>query len=174
MEGYSPDQIANLFNYVNNPYANAITNGNSCLSSPTVPLFQLQEPYPQFSCGGVSTEASDRLVYLSRDAGRVPEEPLQGFADIRDLHLGEVDGRFFGARRQHDWLGSFTSLQDPNKPWLERSLSTFDIPQQFQVSYTWQLPIGRKQLIGHMPGGPTRLSVAGIRTGNGAPPKGGR
>ena len=51
------------------------------------------------------------------------------------------------------WLGSFTSLQDPNKPWLERSLSTFDIPQQFQVSYTWQLPIGRKQLIaGNMPG----------------------
>jgi len=26
------------------------------------------------------------------------------------------------------WLGSFTSLQDPNKPSLERSLSTFDIP----------------------------------------------
>ena len=26
------------------------------------------------------------------------------------------------------WLGSFSSLVDPNKPWLERSLSTFDIP----------------------------------------------
>ena len=31
------------------------------------------------------------------------------------------------------WLGSFSSLQDPNKPWLERSLSTFDIPHVFQV-----------------------------------------
>ena len=46
------------------------------------------------------------------------------------------------------WLGSFTSLQDPNKPWLEKSLSTFDIPQVFQVSYTYELPVGRKRLVG--------------------------
>jgi hypothetical protein len=41
------------------------------------------------------------------------------------------------------WLGSFTSLQDPNKPWLERSLSTFDIPNVVQFSYTWEIPVGR-------------------------------
>jgi len=41
------------------------------------------------------------------------------------------------------WLGSFTSLQDPNKPWLERSLSTFDIPQVVQFSYSYDLPFGR-------------------------------
>ena len=46
------------------------------------------------------------------------------------------------------WLGSFTSLQDPNKPWLEKSLSTFDIPHVFQVSYTYDLPIGRQKLVG--------------------------
>ncbi len=50
------------------------------------------------------------------------------------------------------WLGSFTSLQDPNKPWLERSLSTFDIPQVLQFSYTYDLPFGRgRPLLGNMP-----------------------
>ena len=50
------------------------------------------------------------------------------------------------------WLGSFLSLQDPNKPWLERSLSTFDIPYVFQFSYEYDLPIGRgKTLLGSMP-----------------------
>ena len=39
------------------------------------------------------------------------------------------------------WLGSFTSLQDPNRPGLERSLSTFDIPHVVQFSYSYDLPI---------------------------------
>jgi len=50
------------------------------------------------------------------------------------------------------WLGSFSSLVDPNKPWLERSLSTFDIPYVYQFSYTYDLPVGRgKALLGNMP-----------------------
>jgi hypothetical protein len=50
------------------------------------------------------------------------------------------------------WLGSFSSLQDPNKPWLERSLSTFDIPYVIQFSYTYDLPFGRgRALLSGMP-----------------------
>jgi hypothetical protein len=50
------------------------------------------------------------------------------------------------------WLGSFSSLVDPNKPWLERSLSTFDIPFVYQFSYTYDVPVGRgKAFFGHMP-----------------------
>jgi hypothetical protein len=50
------------------------------------------------------------------------------------------------------WLGSFSSLQDPNKPWLERSLSTFDIPHVVQFSYSYDLPFGRgRALLGNMP-----------------------
>ncbi len=50
------------------------------------------------------------------------------------------------------WLGSFSSLQDPNKPWMERSLSTFDIPHVVQFSYSYDLPIGRGHaLLGGMP-----------------------
>jgi hypothetical protein len=46
------------------------------------------------------------------------------------------------------WLGSFTSLQDPNKPWVERSLSTFDIPHVVQFSYSYDLPFGRNRAFG--------------------------
>jgi hypothetical protein len=50
------------------------------------------------------------------------------------------------------WLGSIDSLQDPNKPWLERSLSTFDIPYVFQVSYSYDLPFGHgRAFLGNMP-----------------------
>ena len=41
---------------------------------------------------------------------------------------------------------------DPNKPWLERSLSTFDIPWILQFSYTYDLPVGRgKMFLSNMP-----------------------
>jgi len=46
------------------------------------------------------------------------------------------------------WLGSFSSLQDPNKPWLERSLSTFDIPHVIQFSYSYDLPFGKGRKFG--------------------------
>jgi hypothetical protein len=44
-------------------------------------------------------------------------------------------------------------LQDPNKPWLERSLSTFDIPYVIQFSYSYDLPFGHgRAFLGNMPG----------------------
>jgi hypothetical protein len=154
VEGYSPDQVANLFNYVNNPYASVITDGNSCLSSSQVPLYQLQEPYPQFSCGGVSTEAHPIAYSIYHALQAVFQKNLSKGLQVYATYTWSKSMDDSSVPDDNTtWLGSFTSLQDPNKPWLEKSLSTFDIPQQFQVSYTWQLPIGRKQLIGHnMPG----------------------
>ena len=49
------------------------------------------------------------------------------------------------------WAGSFDSLQDPNKPELERSLSSFDIPYVIQFSYSYDLPVGRgRAFLGNM------------------------
>jgi hypothetical protein len=49
------------------------------------------------------------------------------------------------------WLGGATSLQNPNKRFLERSVSQFDIPQVLQFSYVYQLPLGKgKQFGGNM------------------------
>jgi hypothetical protein len=50
------------------------------------------------------------------------------------------------------WAQSFDSLQDPNKPELERSLSTFDIPYVLQFSYSYDLPVGHgRPFLGNLP-----------------------
>ena len=46
------------------------------------------------------------------------------------------------------WLGGATSLQNPNKRFLERSVSQFDIPHVFQFSWVYDLPIGRGKALG--------------------------
>ena len=153
VEGYSADEVSNLFNYVNNPYASAITNPNSCLSSSQVPLFQLQEPYPQFSCGGVSTEAHPIAWSIYHGMQAVFEKSYSNGLQLLATYTWSKSMDDSSVPDDNTaWLGSFTSLQDPNKPWLEKSLSTFDIPHVFQVSYTYDLPIGRgKMLLGKMP-----------------------
>jgi hypothetical protein len=110
-------------------------------------------PYPQFP-GGVTTEvqpvANSTYHALQLTAEKRYSNGLQFLASyvwsksIDDSSLQDDNTSY---------LGSFTSLLDPNKPWLERSLSTFDIPSVFQFSYTYDLPVGRgKALLGKMPG----------------------
>ena len=143
IEGYSSDQINNLTNYVDNPFYGVITDPNSYLSSPQIQELYLELPYPQFP-GGVTTDAwpiaSSTYHAMQVIAEKRYSNGLQFLASwvwsksIDDSSVPDDNTT---------WLGSFTSLQDPNKPWLERSLSTFDIPNVFQFSYTYELPVGR-------------------------------
>ena len=147
--------INGLVSLVTNPFSSLnggpISDPNSVLSSPTVQEFQLQVPFPHFT--GVSTEP--QLIASSIYHG------LQLLAEKRysnglQFLVTYVWSKSIDDSSQADdnvtWLGSFTSLQDPNKPWLERSLSTFDIPHVIQFSYSYDLPIGRNRaLLGNMP-----------------------
>lgn len=140
-----------LNSFVNNPFAAVITDPNSTLSSSQVQYSQLLVPHPQFT--GVATDV--QLIANSIYHG------LQLTAEKRYSHglqflVTYVWSKSIDDSSQADdnvtWLGSFTSLQDPNKPWLERSLSTFDIPHVVQFSYTYDLPFGRNRaLLGNMP-----------------------
>src|SRR5262249_17421990 len=62
------------------------------------------------------------------------------------------------------WLGGTTSLQDPNKRFLERTVSQFDIPQVFQVSYVYQLPVGRGKQFGNNWNGVLNAVAGGWQT----------
>ena len=140
-----------LNSFVNNPLAASITDPNSGLSSSQVQYAQLLVPHPQFS--GVATDV--QLIANSS------YHSLQLLAEKRysnglQFLVTYVWSKSIDDSSQADdnvtWLGSFTSLQDPNKPWLERSLSTFDIPSVIQFSYTYDLPFGRKRaMLGNMP-----------------------
>ena len=146
-----------LLNYREQPFA-ALTESaapspipTAPLSSPTVQGFQLQLPYPQFT--NVSTDV--QMIAASIYHG------LQVSAEKRYTNGLQFLVTYIWSKSIDDssqaddnvtWLGSFTSLQDPNKPWLERSLSTFDIPQVLQISYTYDLPFGRgRAFLGNMP-----------------------
>jgi outer membrane receptor protein involved in Fe transport len=145
--------IACLNNLVTNPFAGLITNPNSTIGSSfsQIQYSQLLLPYPQFT--GVSTEP--RLIANSVYHG------LQLLAEKKYSNGLQLLATFTWSKSIDDssqadtnvsWLGSFDSLQDPNKPWLERSLSTFDIPYVIQFSYSYDLPLGRgRAFMGNMP-----------------------
>jgi len=138
---------------VNNPFYGINTDPNSVLSQPQLQYYSLYNlPYPQFP-GGVTIEppaiANSEYHAMQLTAEKRYSNGLQFLAtfvwskSIDDASVPDDNTT---------WLGSFTSLVDPNKPWLERSLSTFDIPYVYQFSYTYDLPVGRgKALLGHMP-----------------------
>ena len=145
--------VACVNSYVNNPFASIITDPNSTIgvNSPQIQYLQLLLPNPQYT--GVTIEpqmiANSTYHGLQLTAEKSYSNGLQFLVTF--VWSKSIDD----ASQADDnvtWTGSFTSLQDPNKPWLERSLSTFDIPYVTQFSYTYDLPFGRgKWLLGNMP-----------------------
>ena len=147
--------ISCLNSLVTNPFAQVnggpISDPNSTLSSPQISYAQLLLPYPQFT--GVTTDvqmtASSIYHGLQLSARKAFTNGLEFLVNytwsksIDDASTGDDNVT---------WLGSLTSVQDPNKLWLERSLSTFDTPSVLKFSYSYDLPFGRgRALLGNMP-----------------------
>lgn len=170
VEKYTPTQMNALVSYVPNPFASILTGpayANSSLTSPTVQGFQLELPYPQFT--GVTTDeppvANSIYNALQITLEKHYSNGLQLSAsytfsksiDDSSIYDGNVS-----------WLANTTSgiygPQDPNRPELDRSLSTFDIPQLFKVNYTYDLPIGHgRPWLNDMPR-PLELLIGGWKT----------
>lgn len=145
--------IACLSSAVANPFAGLISDPNSNIGSsfPNIQYYQLLLPFPQFT--GVSTEpqliANSIYHGLQLTAEKKYSNGLQLLATF--VWSKSIDDASSGDTNV-SWAQSFDSLQDPNKPELERSLSTFDIPYVLQVSYSYDLPVGRgRAFLGNMP-----------------------
>jgi len=142
VENIPSSQAGDLFNLVDNPFAAYITDPNSTLSAPQVPAYQLLLPYPEFT--GVTTDVKP-VANSIYHALQITVE--KRYSNGLQLSANYTWSKSIDDASTYDdnvtWLGSFTSLQDPNKPWLERSLSTFDIPHVFKLNYTYDLPIGK-------------------------------
>ncbi len=157
INGADPNQpcltltVSCLNSFVDNPFAGIITDPNSGLSSPQVQYSQLLLPYPQFTSVSTEPHLVANSIYHA----------LQLLAEKRYSNGLQFLVSFTWSKSIDDssqaddnvtWLGSFSSLQDPNKPELERSLSTFDIPHVFQFSYSYDLPFGHgRAFLGNMP-----------------------
>jgi Carboxypeptidase regulatory-like domain len=148
VENYSLDQIAAIQTYVNNPFQGYITDPNSNLSQAQVQQYQLQLPYPQFTSVTTDYKPDASSIY---NALQVTSQ--KNFSNGLQFLITYVWSKSIDESSVPDdntsWLGGIGASgaplgpQDPNRPYLERSLSTFDVPQTFQVSYVYALPIGR-------------------------------
>jgi hypothetical protein len=146
--------IACLNSQVDNPFVNLINDPNSeiGISAPQISYYQLLLPYPHFT--GVSTEpqliANSIYHGLQFTAEKKYSNGLQLLATF--VWSKSIDDASSGDANVSWAQQGFDSLQDPNKPELERSLSTFDIPYVLQFSYSYDLPVGHgRPFLGNMP-----------------------
>jgi len=170
IEHYTNDQLADLVSYVDNPFADPAQSNASQILDPNNPLLysqiqkmQLLFPHPQFAGFSGDEPPIANSIYHA----------LQIRAEKRYSHGLEFLATYTFSKSIDDasltstnsgYLGSFSSLQNPNDPAGERSLSSFDIPQVLQLSYTYELPIGRGKWIGNNLNPVLNAIVGGWRT----------
>jgi hypothetical protein len=170
IENLTPNQIGNLGNYVANPFASILTApyyANSPLTSPTVQAFQLLLPYPQFT-----SVTSDEPPIANSIYNALQLELDKHFSNGLELSANYTWSKSIDDASMYDtnlsWLANTTSVlymaQDPNKLYLDRSLSTFDVPQMVKINYSYDLPVGRgRAFLANMPR-PLELILGGWRT----------
>jgi hypothetical protein len=165
VESLTPDQIGNLGNPVTNPFQSVLTSSyyaNSILTSSTVPAYQLMMPYPQFA----SVTSIDAVMTDEPPSANSIYNALQITVEKHYSNGLQLSANYTWSRSIDDasvadtnvaWLANYGSnsgwaLQDPNRPKLERSLSTFDMPSQLKFNYTYDLPFGRgRAFLNRMP-----------------------
>ncbi len=142
VEHASSDQIAALNSRVPNPFLGIITDPSSPLSAPTVPAWQLQVPFPQFT-GMVLYEPPWANSTYHAFQLRVEKRLSQGLQLLATYVISKsLDNASIQSGNTASF-GGFTHHQDPNNLKLEHGLSEFDIPQVLQFTYVYQLPFGR-------------------------------
>ena len=124
-----------------------LRHGGNLLRNQDRIAYQLQLPYPQFTSFGVIAFPVANSIYHAFQL-RVEKRFSQGlqflvtYTNSKSIDDASITSGDLG------WLGGSTSLQDPNRRYLERSLSQFDIPQVLQLSYVYELPIGKGKRLG--------------------------
>lgn len=125
------------------------TSGEGSLV-PQIGAVQLLSPFPQFAgFGGDAFPTADS----SYDALQVRAE--RSFANGLEFLATYTWSKSIDNSSFQDYSNQFlgngggaSSRQDPYNPRGDRAVSVFDIPQVFQVSYEYELPVGRAKALG--------------------------
>ena len=189
--GLTPNQIGNLNNSVPNPFfcpapcANPdptrfITDPTVGLSSPTVPAFQLLLPFPQYSGFQGDSPPIANSIYHALQI-RAEKEFLNGLQFLVTYTLSKSIDDASASDDSFSFLGGGTTdggtigVQNPFGLRGERAVSVFDIPQLLQVSYVYEIPIGRGRQFGRQMSPILNAIIGGwqtngiIRVDNGRP-----
>jgi hypothetical protein len=124
-------------------------SGEGSLAS-TIGVTQLLSPFPQFAgFGGDAFPVADSTYHALQVRGeRAFANGLEFLAtytwskSIDNSSFQDFSNQFLGNG------GGSTALQDPYNPRGDRSVSVFNLPQLFQISYEYELPIGRDKALG--------------------------
>jgi len=145
IEQYSSSQIAAMLSYVPNPFYGIITNPNSGLSSPTIQAYQLLRRFPQFTAFGSDDQPVANSIYNGLQM-RIQKRFSSGIQFLVTYTFSKsLDD---ASASTNAWYTGATSLQDPNRFYLERSVSLFDITNVLQFSHVYELPFGRGKKVG--------------------------
>ena len=164
----SPTDIGNLYNLVPNPFyfdptahpgqacdpTHYICNQASSLAAPQVPEFQLLLPHPQYvNFQGDSPPIANSTYHaLQIRAEKDFSMGLQFLAtytfakSIDDASATDDSVVFLGGGFLN--TGTVLSVQNPYDLRGERAESVFDIPQVFQFSYVYEIPVGHGRHFG--------------------------
>jgi len=135
---------------VQNPFYAIITDPRSVLSLPTVQLYRLLRPHPQYSGGMGGYTAPPNIgnsIYHSVQF-KYEKRFSQGLSLLAHYTISKLISDSDSPGTDIDWLGGFTGLQNWKDLRQERSLATFDIPQRLVMSFDYQLPVGRNRTFG--------------------------
>jgi hypothetical protein len=163
VETATPDQITALNSNVPNPFYGIINNPASSLSAPTVQSNQLQKPYPQFTGFSGNDPPWANSTYHALQV-RVEKRFSNGLQILGTYVFSKSIDDSSTACGCTTWLGGTTSLQDPNRRSLERSVSQFDIPHVLQFSYVYALPFGKGKKFGNSWNGAVDAILGGWQT----------
>ena len=135
-----------------NPFYKVITDPNSTLSQPSIPLWRLLVPYPEFD--GFQGDSPPIATSIYHAAQFRVEK---GFSNGLQFLMTYVVSKSIDDSSTTDdsisWLGggiggNTLAVQDPNNLRAERAESTWDIPQVLQFTYVYALPVGRGKKFG--------------------------
>jgi hypothetical protein len=166
--GMNPAQIGSLTNSVPNPFffdpaahpgqacdpTHYICNQALSLSAPMVSAFQLLLPFPQYTNFQSDSPPIANSIYHALQI-RAEKEFSNGLQflltytyakSIDDASSTDDSVVFLGGGYLN--TGTILSVQNPYDLHGERAESVFDIPQVFQFSYVYELPVGRGKTFG--------------------------
>ncbi|MGH7442095.1 MAG: hypothetical protein ACREKE_05410, partial [bacterium] len=140
--------IATLNGYVNNPFYNVITDPNSDLSGSQLRQWRLDIPFPEYDNFG-----QDGAPWAVSSYNALKLKLQKNMSNDLQLLVSYTFSKSLDDASNNDynssWLGlSSDSLEDPNCLRCEYSVSVFDLPQIFQFSYVYRLPVGRGHWLG--------------------------
>jgi Carboxypeptidase regulatory-like domain/TonB dependent receptor len=164
----TPAEIGNLTNLVPNPFffdpsahpgqacdpTHYICNLASSLAAPQVPEFQLLLPHPQYTNFQGDSPPIANSIYHALQV-RAEKEFSNGLQflmtytyakSIDDASSTDDSVVFLGGGFLN--TGTILSVQNPYDLRGERAESVFDIPQVFQFSYIYELPVGHGRHFG--------------------------